>query len=119
GQALLRGVSELLTRLDVLAGRRLCYVEEVSRLESGAWRVHWWDLRGENPRRLEPLALADSEALRQVFPNRLYLVPVAEAGGPNAPPSLRLLSPLLTYDAETGEVFFLNTRRQKQRTEYL
>ena len=54
--ALLAGVPEVLTRLDVLAGGRLLYVAEV-RQSAGRWLVHRFDLMGPSPRRVESLEL--------------------------------------------------------------
>src|SRR5207247_2478067 len=55
GQALLNGVPEVLGKLDVLAGARLVYVEDVRRLPSGRWHVERSDLTGETVRRILPL----------------------------------------------------------------
>lgn len=60
GPALLAGVTELLGRLDVLAGRRLLYLAEVRRLPAGGWRLERYELTGESPRRLDPLDLPES-----------------------------------------------------------
>jgi hypothetical protein len=116
GQALLAGVGELLGHLDVLAGRRLWYVANVSRLPSGQWQIERYELKGETGRLLEPLAWAGAEVTRLPCPGRLYLAP-PEPGG--ALKALRPLHPLVVFDAETEEVLFLNARRGKQRTEYL
>src|SRR5438105_816310 len=55
-RALLTGISEVWSKIDVLAGRRLVYVPEV-RPARGAWLVQRYELIGESPRRLEALEL--------------------------------------------------------------
>jgi WD40 repeat protein/serine/threonine protein kinase len=116
GAALLAGLGQLLDRLDVLAGRRLLFVGDVRRLASGAWRIERYELRGETVRRLESLeaaAAAQAEALPR--PGLLYLSP-AESEEPAA---WRLLHPLLIYEPEGSQVFFLNARRGQRQAEYL
>jgi WD40 repeat protein/serine/threonine protein kinase len=118
GETLLAGVAELLGRIDLLGGRRLLYVGDVRRQASGAWLVERFELIGESPRRVESLVLPAAEAARLPHPERLYLEP---PGGPEgaAAPGLRPLHPLLVYDAEAGQVLYLNSRRGRQRAEYL
>ncbi len=116
GRALLAGMDELLGRLDVLAGRRLLYVEDLRKQATGHWLVERAELIGENPRRIESLELApQAEAARRLCPQQLYL----EAPGGATGPALRSLHPLLIHDAEMEETLFLNARRGKQRIEYL
>jgi YD repeat-containing protein len=110
GGALLAGVAELLSWLDVLAGRRLLYVGEV-RQAGGVWVAQRHELMGEAPRSVAPLELPRDQAAQLPDGDRLYLE------GSTAPP--RPLFPLLLHDAETMEVLFLNARRGQQRTEYL
>src|SRR5438270_580548 len=87
GGALLAGLTELLGRLDVLAGRRLVYVGEV-RQAGGVWAAQRYELLGEAARGLPPLEVA--RELTALLPDgdRLYL----EGPGPC---SLRPLHPLL------------------------
>jgi serine/threonine protein kinase len=110
GRALLLGVADLLGKLDVLAGHRLLYVAEVRRRGDGSWVVERGDLGGGQYRRVESLLLPAAAAADLPRPERLYLQGAA---------GLRLLHPLLVYDAEAGEVLFLNARRGQARVEYL
>src|SRR5262249_3739687 len=119
GDLLLRGVSELLCRLDVLAGRRLFYVSEVRLGPSGAWIVGLYELLGENVRRVDAGAVA-AAAHDLPVPARVYVRRPAPPGGAAAP--LRDLPsphPLLIYDEDSRKVLFLNAQRGRQRTEYL
>ena len=110
--ALVAGVSEVLERADVLAGRRLVFVEGV-RPARGVWLVRRVELTGEVPARLE-----SADVPREG-------VPVPDEGtvclwDPAAPaPGLRPLHPLVLFEPEAGEVLFLNARRGKVRAEYL
>jgi len=113
GRALLLGVAELLRRLDVLAGRRLVAVTDVRRLPSGTWLIEHFELTGETARRLEPLERPEAEAAALPRPGRLYLHPADPAAAALS------LHPLVLYDHDTAEVFFLNARRGKKRIEYL
>jgi YD repeat-containing protein len=110
GGALLAGVAEVLGRLDVLAGRRLLYVGEV-RQAGGVWSAPRFDLVGETARGGAPLEWPRAGPAGVPDGDRLYLE------GPTR--ALRPLHPLLLYEAETAEVFFLNARRGQRRTEYL
>ena len=111
--ALLAGVAEMLDRLDVLAGRGLVLAADVRKLGNGNWLVERFDLSAEAVRRLESLEAAEAEAARLPRPGRLYL-----HGGDAAGP-WRSLHPLLTYDAETERVFFLNAQVRRRRADYL
>ena len=111
GRALLRGVPEVLRRLDLLAGGGLVYVVGVHRHEDGGWLVERDLLRGETARTLPPLKLPAAEAARLPLAKCLYLD--ATAGDRR----LRSLRPLLEYVA--GDVAFLNSRRGQRRANYL
>jgi hypothetical protein len=102
-------VSEVLSRLDVLAGRRLLYIAEVRQVQ-GVWLVQRYELASGNACRIPSLELPHTEAARLPFAERVYL---------EREPALCPLHPLLLYDAEADEVLFLNARRGKRRTEYL
>jgi len=115
GAALLAGTAELLGKLDVLAGRRLLYVGAVEQ-KGGRWLVQRYELVGEAARRIEALELPREAAARLPDGERVYLGDPAVADGPAG---LVPVHPLLLYDAEAGEVLFLNARRGRQRTEYL
>jgi serine/threonine protein kinase len=117
GRALLLGVADLLGRLDVLAGYRLLYVAEVRRRGDGSWVAERGDLSREQYQRAESLVLPPGAADRLPRPERLYLR--AAAGPPADAAGLRLLHPLLVYDADAGEVLFLNSRHGKAKVEYL
>ena len=116
GRTLLLGTSELLGRLDILAGRRLIAVTDVRRLGSGDWLVERYELAGRDPRPLESLETPESDAHGLPRPGCLYLE-AADA----ALVSLhsRPLHPLVLYDHATAEVFFLSARRGRKRVEYL
>jgi hypothetical protein len=77
GRTLLLGMSEVLGRLDVLAGRKLIYVADVRRQKSGNWLVERYELTGESARRIESLELPGSAAERLPRPERLYVEPPA------------------------------------------
>ncbi len=136
GRALLAGVSEVLGRLDVLAGRRLIHVSDVRRETGGNWMVERDDLTGEAVRRLTPLRVPDAASASLPRPGRLYLEACLSSRGTLAalkslfqrggtlPPAtmpglLVCLHPLAVFDAESEEVLFLNSRRGRGRTEYL
>ena len=117
GRALLLGVAELLGRLDVLAGRRLLYVAEVRRQPSGDWLVERYELTGE----IGPAARVARTCPRPRRPrvcrgpsgSTSHRRPIRAAG------ACVSLHPLVLYDARGRQVFFLNARRGKRRTEYL
>ena len=115
GKGILLGVGEILARLNVLAGRRLLYVADVRRQASGDWLVERYELAGEVFRRLESMERPESEASVLPRPGRLYL----DAPGDPGPPSGWSLHPLVLVEFKTAEVFFLNSRRGRRRTEYL
>jgi YD repeat-containing protein len=114
GGALLAGLGELLGRLDALGGRRLVYVGEL-RQSGGVWQADRFELTGEVARAIDPLELPHEQAASLPDGDRLYL----EGPEPGGAAALRPLYPLLLYEAEAAEVFFLNARRGRQRTEYL
>ncbi|MBV9123130.1 MAG: protein kinase, partial [Planctomycetes bacterium] len=119
GRALLGGTADLLYRLDVLAGRQLIYLGEVRRQTSGAWLVDRFDLTGETARRLESLEFPETAADQLPHPDRIYLWPLSSEGEQAGPSDRISLHPLVIYDPDTIEVLFLNSRRGRQRTEYL
>jgi serine/threonine protein kinase len=113
---LLAGFTEIVGCLDPLAGRRLLYVAELKQLASGYWQVERSVLTGETPRRLEPLELPGGEDARLPCAERLYTEAVTWQG---TAPSPRSLHPLLIFDAEGGEVLFLNARRGVRQSNFL
>jgi serine/threonine protein kinase len=120
GGAILAGVGEILRHLDALAGRRLLYVAEVRQAGDG-WRVERYELTGEVPRRREALQLPAQSAPRLPTAGRVYLLgPDGPAsGGASDAAGLVSLHPLVTFDEEANEFFFLNARRGRRQTEYL
>jgi WD40 repeat protein/serine/threonine protein kinase len=110
GAALLAGMTELLARLDVLAGRRLLYVAEVRLRGDGSRLVERGELCGETYKRLESGLVGDAAAAP--LPERLYLLR-RDTG------AIQPLHPLAVFDADAAEVLFLNARRGKKRIEYL
>ena len=126
--SLLEALPELFGRLDVLAGRRLVYVSDVSRDDAGRWVVEQLELVGETERRAEPFILDDGDRAALPVPRRLYLrTPVADA-----PPSrlaigrgrgegagLIPLHPLVLYHETRRAVYFLNVQRGREQVEFL
>jgi WD40 repeat protein/serine/threonine protein kinase len=117
-RVLLAGAAEVFGRLDVLAGRRLLYVGEVRRQASGHWLVERYALRGESAKRIESLELPEKAAAHLPTPERVYLE-VPAGGKAPATPRLRALHPLVHFEAASGLVYFLNSRRGKRGIEYL
>ena len=118
-RSLLLGVSEVLGKVDVLAGRKLIYVADVRRQKSGAWLVERYELIGESARRIESLDLPESGPDHLPKPERLYIETHVRASAEANTSCLRSLHPLLIYDVETSEVFFLNGRRGQRKADYL
>src|SRR5260370_15414432 len=72
----------------------------------------------ESHRRMEPQELPDTEATKRVRPERVYLYS-SSGESPTDVPELQSLHPLLVFDTESGELLFLNSRRGRERVEYL
>jgi serine/threonine protein kinase len=115
GRALLSGVPDVLACVDVLAGRRLIYVTDVRRQVSGRWLVEREELTGETAKRLPSVEFADAALLPH--PQRVYAEQAAR--GADATPVWRSLHPLVLYEPERGETFFLNGCHGRQQAEYL
>jgi molecular chaperone DnaK len=116
GLRILGGVEEMLERIDVLAGRRLLYVKDVSRRASGEWSISFLELMGEAPRRFESLCSPRSDPNALPHPKQVYL------GAPSSPgllPVLRSLQPFLVYDEDREDVLFYNGTCGKQGLSYL
>ena len=118
GRALFAGVPELLERLDVLAGRRLVYVPEVRRQPGGAWLVERYELIGEAARRIASLVRPETEGARLPRPECLYLQ-TADPGADDEAVTLVACTRWSFTTPRPAEVFFLNARRGRRRTEYL
>ena len=71
--AFMAGLTELLSRFDPLAGRRLLYVDDVRRQSNGRWSVELFELAGEAPRKLEPLDLPADHSADLPNPERIVL----------------------------------------------
>ena len=123
GPVMLAGVAELLGQLHPLAGRQLIHVEDVRRLDSGRFRVIWFELAGRvattgaipgAARRFRPRPAADTEpALPRPASAAGKVDPVpAQARPIDDSLSLRPLHPLVIYEAESGGVFFMNSPQQ-------
>jgi WD40 repeat protein/serine/threonine protein kinase len=119
GRTLLAGITQILTRVDVLAARRLVYIGDVRRLASGGWLIERYLLVSDAARRLESLELPESEMSRLPRPECVYLEGQRDPRLSVAFPIMRLLSPLVHYDADMDKLFFLNARRGKKQIEYL
>jgi eukaryotic-like serine/threonine-protein kinase len=118
-RVLLAGAGEVLGRLDVLAGRRLISVGEVRRQSTGNWLVERYTLIGESPKRIESLEIPEAETPQLPRPEQVYLEVTVGAGGARPTPTLCALHPLVLFEASSGLVYFLNSRRGKRGIEYL
>jgi serine/threonine protein kinase len=110
---LLNGVGEILTQVDLLVGRRLLYVSSVQ--GSARRSVQLYDLAGMQPTRLEPWTVSGAAGSNLPDEQSLCVAPASSTD----PRALKSLLPFVTYNEESGEVFFYNARRGGQRTEYL
>ena len=108
--ALLLGMTEVFSKLDVLAGNRLMYVSEV-RPRKGNWVVSRFDLSGENPRRQPVLEISRTAGGVVFDEERVYLFDEDDVPRP--------LHPFTVFDLENEEFLMLNARRGSGRTEYL
>ena len=121
GRSLLAGVSELLDRLDILAGRRLVFVDEVRLQKTGHYLVEWYRLTGGAALRIESMERPASEVTRLPMPDQVYLDATGGRRGSGADPLPLLipLRPLVVYDPKIDEVLFLNSRGKGRRCNYL
>jgi WD40 repeat protein/serine/threonine protein kinase len=117
-RALFGGVTQLLEKLDVLAGRRLIYVGEVRRQSAGDWLVERYELIGESARRIESLHVPEGQETALPRPERVYIERAASEL-PGGRSEMTSLSPLIQFQPEYEQVFFLNARRGKRQAEYL
>ena len=116
--ALFGGMTELLEKLDVLAGRRLIYIGEVRRQSAGDWLVERFELIGESSRRIESLTVPEGWETALPRPERVYIERAASEA-PGGCGVILCLSPLIHFQPEYEQVFFLNARRGKRQAEYL
>ena len=123
-RALVSGLADILRHLDVLVGRHLIYVAEVRRQASGRWLIERFELRGQQARRMPSWEAPDGPLERLPRPEHLYLAPAdsadsaSQAAGVRLSPS-RLMHPLVVYDAELEEAYFLDSRQGQRKVEYL
>jgi eukaryotic-like serine/threonine-protein kinase len=110
-RALHLGGADLLSRFDLLCGRRMIFISDVYREPAGSWALENFDLIGESARRLEPIRIPAGGADNLPNPGHIYLVDAEST-------AFWLMDPFLAYDAEAEEVLFFNARRGK-RLEYL
>ncbi len=123
GGLLLAAATELLHTIDPMAGRSLHFVADVRRLGDGGWLVDRFELKAESARRIHSVELPSQTELTSLpKPRMIYLAPSAESS-PSAGVGMELrlqqLHPLVRFDEETHEVFFLNARRKARQAEYL
>jgi serine/threonine protein kinase len=111
--AILSGVSELLARLDVLAGGRMIYIDSVSRRPSGRFLVDGIELKGEGPSRIDLPEFAGAPDAGLPLPERVYLAFLPAGGatpevGPPPPPAPAFwpLHPLVAFDPVERDFFF-------------
>jgi serine/threonine protein kinase/formylglycine-generating enzyme required for sulfatase activity len=110
--ALQAGAEELFKRLDLLAGRRLVFVSEVRHAGGQVWSVKRLELAENGACELPILELP----LNESPPPRagcLYLE------GPDGAVPRHLLRPLMLFDPETEDLFFLNSKSDELEVEYL
>jgi eukaryotic-like serine/threonine-protein kinase len=119
GRSLLLGLSELLERLDILAGRSLVYITGISRHPTGGWQVDRYLLAGDGPRRLDSLVLSEDQQGRLPLPDSLCIEGWRARPSAGNIPVILSLHPLVRYETEFGEVCFINSRRGERRIEYL
>jgi hypothetical protein len=115
--ALVAGAAELFGRVDILAGRRLVYVDDLRRQTSGNWLITQFDLSGETPRKLVPLELNDLERAKHLVPQRVYVATAEQTD--DLLPVLRSLHPLVLLELDAAKVYFLNSKDKKRNANYL
>jgi WD40 repeat protein/serine/threonine protein kinase len=115
--AFLAGATELFGRMDPLAGRRMVYVDEMRRQNSGNWLVTLFDLVGETPKRQVPFDVPDSNRTARLKPGLVYLATSQQTD--DLLPVLRPLHPLVLLELDEAKVFFLNSKVKKRNAEYL
>jgi serine/threonine protein kinase/WD40 repeat protein len=115
--ALFAGAAELFGRVDVLAGRRLVYVDDIRQQTSGNWLITQFDLTGETPRKQVPLELNDLDRAKHLVKGRVYVATAEQTD--DLLPVLRPLHPLVLLELDEAKVFFLNSKAKKRNAEYL
>jgi hypothetical protein len=111
---LLAGVCEILDRGCLLPGR-LVFVEKVEMTAAGEFAVSRFDLTGDSPMRLDPLTFPASAAERLPVRSRVYL----EVSATQPEEVFRSLHPLVLFEPDAEEVFFLNSGFGEPESSYL
>jgi len=114
GLHLLAAAGDFLTRVDLLAGRRLYYLQDL-RKDGGLWISARLELLGESPRRVRPLTWPAERGAPPV-PQAVYLDTRPATDDPG---HLCSLNPLVVYDEDQDHLLFLNSQRGSKKTEYL
>lgn len=110
GQLMHDALLELLHYIDVVAGREIRFIKDVSREPSGDWRIDALDFSGPIVDAVPPERFPASNHQALPKPKQLYL----------ACESTRVpLHPLLWYEHDDRDVKFMNARRGENRIEYL
>ena len=113
--SILATMVELFQRIDFMAGGRLVFVEDVRRLMSGEWLVERFELTGEAPRRLESQTISEDRIADLPRPGRISWT--SNSAGPIA--ESVSLHPLVLFESESDQFYFLNARRGRGNAEYL
>lgn len=118
-EALTAGLIQILSKLDVVAGRRMVYIGDVRRLANGGWLIERYLLANETPSRLEPLQLTEKETAYLPRPESVCLEGRRDPRIATPFPTLRSLQPLIHFDLDANRFYFLNSCRGKNSVEYL
>lgn len=109
--ALLGAFTEVFTTISPLAKRDL-YLLSGHEPEARGQRLFGFWLTGEQPVQSAPSLIQDTRKEEVLAPGLVYLV-----GGSTLP--IVAVSPLLGYETDEAEVYFLNTVRDETRVQYL
>ncbi|REK21214.1 MAG: serine/threonine protein kinase [Planctomycetota bacterium] len=119
GRAILNALEEIFGKLDLLAGRRLVYVDSVHANGGGDWEVSAEDLSVEAMHRMGGLRIPHTAIDRLPAPEHVYAFREMNGTDSADGPSFVSMHPLVLFDEELGEALFLNSRRGKQQIEYV
>lgn len=122
GSVMVGGIAEVLSRVDVLAGRRMVFVSDVQMTPAGSWVVDRFSMTGSNLRRLNPVEVPPGDAASLPRPTRVYLQrPTTSEGAPPSEDGPRLLAlhPMVLLEPDSMEVLFWNHRRSNDHTDHL
>lgn len=115
-EILLDAVCELMGAVDILAGHRMVWVQNVGRLQSGSWRIDHLELVGDVPKRLEPIELEHANADSLPRPEEVCIIRAEVKDGAGGYVSLH---PLVHFDVDTNQSFLLKSRKGRAKIEYL